>query len=177
MKRRTTKNVVQVSLKTAVLILSCVAVYLSLIAGIGQIAWPLLFVTTAVAGITFLLMYLYHWARSDGVAQSRPVGSLLLMAVSVWTIGCVVLGGLKVVPGGFGPVQYAGGNSLAVFIFEVRIATLLIMVVAPFISSLIGAIRLSAGMHISLGWLIVGASSYVIAWGVLFWNLWFIPTV
>lgn len=158
----------QFSLRTLLLTLACVSAYLVVVAALPRIALPALPIAAFVAISVFMLR---------DPPQTVAIGSCVLISVSTWTIGFVVISALKILPGSFGPVQYAEGNMLAMFVFNLRIATILVMFVSPIICSLIGAIRLSMGMRVRQDWLAFGIGSYLIAWIVLFWNLWFFPTV
>ena len=107
--------------------------------------------------------------------QPFPIASCVLMAVAVWTIGIVSFVGF--VPGGFGPVQYAANSPMAMFVFHLRVATMLAMLAAPVLAALIGSARLFFLQQIRLGWVLAGVTCYGIAWAVLFANSWFAPSV
>lgn len=135
-----------------------------------------------VALLVFLLMHMDHAehareSRNPSAVTSPPLGSFILISVSAWTIGFLAISGLRIIPGSFGPVQFAAGQSLAMFVFHLRFVTILTMLAVPVVCSLLGVIRAIAGRHICPDWLAAAVGAYLIAWILLYFNLWFIPMV
>lgn len=112
--------------------------------------------------------------------ESRPPrvspASCSLIAVSLWTLGLILVVRLLDLPGGRGPVQYAHGHSLAMLIFNLRVITMLAMLGVPFVALVLAAIRSnSMGPRSTLLWRLAALGSYVVAWLVLFGTQFF-PT-
>ncbi len=165
------------SLRTVFLALVCVSAYLLAFAALPKLAMPGLFIAAFVTIMVYIFTRENRRLEPSDSPQPDAIGSYVLTSVSAWTIGFVLISALRIIPGSFGPIQYAGGDMVAMFVFNLRIVTILVMTVSPIVCSLIGSIRLFRGIYAQADWLALGLGSYVIAWVVLFWNLWFIPTV
>jgi len=114
-------------------------------------------------------------ARKDSL-PSLAIGSVVLISVCTTIIVIVLLVSLMQVPARTGPIQYATGSPQGMFVFRLRVTTMLFMLVSPIVSGVIGIVRASRGISSRPGWLIAGIASFVVAWIVVM-SYSFFPTV
>jgi hypothetical protein len=138
----------------------------------AQVALPTLLILAFVAP---MLLFLCFVARRVSPGQPVPLGSCFLMSISAWTVSCVLVMSSMQVPGNSGPIQYSVGSSLASFAFNVRVVTLIAMVLCPIASGLVGAFRLSKGNRLRIGFLSLALGLYLLAWFAIFVDMSFIP--
>jgi hypothetical protein len=112
-----------------------------------------------------------------GSASKSPIGSILVLATSLWTIAFVALSSIASFPGSFGPVQYVEGNWLGIAVFTLRIVTIIAVLAAPIVGGLIGAMRLGPDKRIPWVWLLTAVAVYLVAVILLVFNPAFIPMV
>jgi hypothetical protein len=166
----------QFSLKSVWLVVTLVCLCLAAGAISPRAVLSVLSVAAITAPVVFLLIAVDHMLRRDQPPKPAPIGSFILIAAAAWAIVFVLIATSIRIPGGFGPIQYAAGNAWAMFVFMLRIGTILVMVGSPILCSIIGGIRLWMGTNFRLGWLVVGIVLSLVAWLLLFLNPQFIPT-
>jgi hypothetical protein len=88
---------------------------------------------------------------------------MMLTSISTLIIFLVILP----LPGGRGPLQLWAADAFAMFVFDLRVATILILPISPIICGLVGKIRLELGEPFQLRWVIAAVTSYFLAWFVV----------
>jgi len=164
-------------MKFVLLTMTFVCVSLATITTLPLLSLAVLPVVMSVALIYILLAVADRRFISHQPSCSRAIGSCILMSVSIWTVAFVLVASWIHIPGSFGPVQYSAGNAVAMFVFGLRVGTILMMFCAPVVSFLVGVIRIKLGMDVRIGWLVVAIGSYVAAWITVTSNMQFFPMV
>jgi hypothetical protein len=159
----------QFSLSTALLAMTAAVVLLTA----SVLLPPEVIAFVAGSAIVFVILWLGELIRAQFAARrSLPIGSMMLTSLSVLIIILVLLP----LPGGRGPVQYAAGHAGAMFVFNLRVATILVLTFSPLLCGLIGLVRMGLGMPARFGWLIAAIASYIVAWYIV-GKQGFFPTV
>jgi hypothetical protein len=134
----------------------------------------LIFIVTFVAGATLIAVAL---DRLFWPVKARPLGSFLLLSVAIWVASFVLFTLIVQTPGASGPVQYAGSDWLANFIFRLRVGTIIAMLVTPIVSAVLGIIRLGRNAKLRSGAVIIAVATYLMAWAILLFKPGFFPSV
>jgi hypothetical protein len=106
-----------------------------------------------------------------GTSRSLPVGGMVLSAVSATIMALASLP----LPGSRGPIQYAAGNAAAMFFFDVRVVTILVLLICPIACGVIGIARLGSGTPFRFGWLLIAIATYALTVFTVF-STGFFPT-
>jgi hypothetical protein len=139
-----------------------------------QIVASVLPIAVFVAAFCALLRSADNRFQGTERFRSFPVGSCMLAALAIWTIGAVVV--VRLLPRGTGPIQYVANSSVGMFVFDQRFGTILAMLVGPLFSAVAGLVCLRRSPP-CWRWLLTAVTLYGLAWAVLFGNSWFWPRV
>lgn len=127
-------------------------------------------VAFAILGLTYVGK---RWLPgSDG--SPVTVSSCLLIAVSLWT--CLVVFSSSGLPGSSGPLQYARGDALALFVFSIRAFTFLALLLIPVVSFCTLLLRLRNRRPANGFWAAVALVGYSATWILVSLRPGFMPT-
>ncbi|MDC0936057.1 hypothetical protein OAS39_07205 [Pirellulales bacterium] len=109
--------------------------------------------------------------------STLPRASFLIVAIAFWTLCIISIVKLLRLPGARGPIQLVQGDSLAMFVFNLRVITMSGMMFGPIVAGLL-ALTDTADLDKNLRqkWRVAAVICYIAAWTVLFQTQFF-PTV
>lgn len=126
-----------------------------------------------VAAVYALLRFLGRRFDPETFPSQEPAGSYILLSASLWTIAFVLIGSL--ITESWEPSSATPKSILALLLFGLRVGTLMLMIVSPIASCIVGIRRLSSGIPAKTSWLVVAVVSYILAWLAISYNIRFIP--